>query len=330
MRNVGLDESKCYFTNAVKYMPRGKKAINAGDIKKCAAVLKEEIIRGKPKLIVCLGAVALKAVMGKNYLLSDYRGAVVDTDQGYRVFCTYNPAYVLRNPAAEETFTRDFESLARLAGGGKIETETTAFEVIQTVEHLRAFKQFLFAAYPKPLISLDCEWHGSTWMSPKRYIRTVQLGFKIGVAVIVEFGGVNGVQMMDDPPEAWKILKEILEDPRVALMGQNVISDGQWLLSYGIDIRPRVVYDTMLAEYLLNESGPFGLEELTLKYTNMGRYDLDVMRWKKEHKDECALGFGPIPRELLLPYGAKDVDTVLRIAQKQMPLLEKFMKPRGE
>jgi len=332
LRTVGLDESKCYFTNAVKYMPRNKKALNAGDTKKCQPILHEEIKRGQPKIIVCLGAVALKAVMGKNFLLSDYRGAVVDhpTMAGTRVFCTYNPAYVLRNPAAEETFKRDFESLARVYGGGTIASDVTTYEVIQTVEHLRAFKDFLFATYDKPIISLDCEWHGATWMSKHKYIRTVQLGFKIGAAVIVKFTGENGVQAMDFPEEAWKVLKEILEDPRVALIGQNIISDGQWLLQYDIDIRPRVAYDTMLAEYLLNESGPFGLEELTLKYTNMGRYDLDVMRWKKDHKVECADGFGPIPDELLLPYGAKDVDAPLRIVQKQMPLLEKFMVPRGE
>lgn len=330
MRNVGLDESKFYFTNAVKYLPPGKKAINAGDIKKCQAVLQEEIKRVQPKLVVCLGAVALKAVMGKNYLFSDYRGATVDTDKGFRVFCTYNPAYILRNPAAEGTFTRDFQSLARLASGGPIESDVTNFEVIQTIEHLQAFKQFLFENYPKPLISLDCEWHGATWMSKNKYMRTVQMSFKIGTAVIVEFTGPGGVQIMDKPEEAWIVLKEILEDKRVAIIGHNVISDGQRLLQHDIDIRPRVVYDTMLGEYLLNESGPFGLEELTLKYTNLGRYDLDVMRWKKDHKEECEQGYGPIPRELLLPYGAKDVDGPLRIAQIQMPLLEDFMKPRGE
>ena len=331
MRTVGIKEEICYFTNAVKHLPR-KKALNAGDIKKCQPVLQEEIKRVSPKIIVCLGAVALKAVLGKNFLLSDYRGAVVDhpTIPNTKVFCTYNPAYILRNPSAEETFVRDLEALARIYGGGTIASDVTTYEVITTVEQLLAFKQFLFNTYAKPLISLDCEWHGATWMSKNRYIRTVQLGFKVGAAIIVKFTGENGVQVMDDPPTAWKVLKEILEDPRMALLGHNVISDGQWLLTYDIDIRPHVVFDTMLAEHLLNESGPFGLEELTLKYTNMGRYDLDVMKWKKEHKVECKDGFGPIPDELLLPYGAKDVDTTLRIAYKQMPLLEQFMKPRGE
>jgi DNA polymerase-1 len=138
---------------------------------------------------------------------------------------------------------------------------------------------------------------------------------------------------MDDENKAWEAIKVLLEDPRVGIVGHNVISDGHWLLSQGIDIRPRVVWDTMLAEFVLNETGPWDLGEVALKYTRHGRYAAALEMWFKEHQDECAHGYGPIPEELLLPYGAIDVDAPRQIAEKQFEIIVRdypgFLKPRG-
>jgi len=341
---LGFDYApgKAYFTNAVKYEPPGKRAVNAGDIKRCKPVLEDEIERAGPRVIVCLGANALKAIMGRSYTLNEYRGVVLEHPErsGVKVIAAYNPAYVLRNPEAIDIYEEDWRTVVRLQRGQAVEEQDTQYVVLQTADQVRAFKDEMLQQ-SSPLLSIDCEWNGATWMSPDRYVRLVQIGFKPGYAAVIELYDEGVVpegelwtpackrRVMGDEQGAWAAIKELFEYPTVQLMGQNIIADGQWLMSYGIDIRDRVVFDTMLAEHLIRETGPFGLERLTVKYTKLGRYDIPVMRWVKDHKLECVHGYGPVPRDLLIPYGAKDVDAPIRIARKQMPLLAEFMQPRG-
>ena len=328
-----VDLTSTYYTNAVKYMPPSKRAVNQTDIKLCQPMLAEEIKRVQPTYILCLGANALKAVAGKEYSFSSIRGEPVQLTlpdgRTVTLFATYSPAYLNHDPTAEPEFRKDLRRLGRLQQGLDDKPDETAYVILDTVEKVRQFCTDIFSYYPRPLISLDCEWHGITWMHPDRWIRTVQLGYAIGNAVIVKMFGANKTPAMDDVEAAYKVLKSFLEDPRVSIVGHNVISDGEWLMSYGIDIRDRVVADTMLMEYLANESGPFGLEELTARYSHLGHYERDLEVWKKAHAKECLHGFGPIPDELLLPYGAKDVDAVLRALPILMEKIEPFLKPRG-
>lgn len=323
-----------YYTNVVKYMPANKKAVTTGDLKVCRPMLMEEIRRVQPQYILCLGANALKAVAGKQYTFSTVRGEPVPfrTEDGRDVtlFATYSPSFLNHDPSAEEPFKKDLRRLAALQTGKAEEVDSTSYVVLKTVKELRNFCSKIFDYFPRPLLSLDCEWDGATWMSKDRYIRTVQLGFSVGQAVVIDMRGPNGVPSMDDELEAYRVLKTLLEDPRVSLIGHNVISDGQWLASYGIDIKDRVVFDTMLAEYISNESGPFGLEELTARYTKMGHYERDLSMWVKAHAKECRHGYGPVPDELLHPYGAKDVDAVLRALPALRAKLDPFLAPRGE
>jgi len=344
-RECGFDTSKAYLTNAVKYQPKGNKKVNAHDLKVCGPILQEEILRCKPKVIITMGAKAFNAVVGKGYEFSQYRGTELmhPLHEGVRVFPLYSPNYVVRNPDADRLFRQDWKQITATHTGKTLEPDVTEYVVIKTVKDLRWFKDWLLKTYPNPILAVDCEWHGITWMHKDRYIRTVQLGYEIGKSVVIEFDdtfiphmdesgkltGITRVPVMDDHDEAWSILRELLENSQVGLLGHNIIADGEWLMSYGIDIRDRVVYDTMLAEYLLNDQGPWNLNECTVKYTNMGRYDMGLVRWKEMNKDLWRHGYGAVPRENLIPYSAKDVDAVLRIAAKQAPLMAEFMEPRG-
>jgi DNA polymerase I-like protein with 3'-5' exonuclease and polymerase domains len=169
-------------------------------------------------------------------------------------------------------------------------------------------------------------------MDPNGYLRTIQLGFAVGHAVILELYDETGKPLVEDMEGMFRVLTSILEDPRVRLVGHHLRSDGEWLLGrHGIDVRLRTAYDTMVLEHLINSTGPFGLEALTTKYTDMGRYDLEVLTWVEKHKKECAHGYGKVPAAILLPYGAKDVDAPRRILEKMRPAIdERYSAPRGE
>ena len=360
LNNIGFNVSEAYFTNAVKYLPPGNRAVNAGDLKKCKPMLQEEIARCKPEVIVCMGANPLKAICGNKSKLTDVRGTFIEhpTDENIEIFALNSPGYIMRNPDMEVEFTREIEKLADHQGGKAEQFDTTDSIMIRTVDELRALQEFIYSDIEQngsALLCIDCEWNGVTYMDPERYIRTVQIGWKVGAGAVIEFFDEGETRfydedipeekikrgdeipwrpefkrpIMDDHKEAWNILREIFTHPKVMLLGHNVIADGQWLMSYGIDIRKNVVYDTMLAEHTINETGPFGLTECTLRYTKLGRYDMALHNWVNAHKAACIHGYGPVPASILNSYGATDVDAPLRIMQAQIPLLKEFMEPRA-
>ena len=333
LTQAGFDCARAYFTCAIKYSLGKDESVSAKDIKACRGFLLEEIRRIQPRVVVCLGSQALTTVMGKGVGISAIRGEFVQHPdiENVMVYCMHNPAAVIRNPEMMPAFDRDINNLVAFQKTGVVKTRPTITpEIIQTAQGVEDMVIRILQDYPQPLIFVDLEWEGKHWMDPTRYLRTAQLGYADGKAVVVEFRFENGVPCMDDEPRALGALKALLEDSRVMIGGHNVIADGEWLLSYGIDIRPRVVWDTMLAEFLLHETGPWGLEELTLSYTEFGRYDLAVGTWVKEHRDECRHGYGAVPRELLIPYGALDVEAPRQAMMKQAPLIARdFMAPRG-
>src|SRR6266852_2509143 len=78
---AGIDRSKVYVTNVVKHFkwePRGKKRIhkkpNAVEINACMPWLQAEIHVVRPRVIVCLGSTAAKAVIGPKFRVSIQRG----------------------------------------------------------------------------------------------------------------------------------------------------------------------------------------------------------------------------------------------------------------
>ena len=100
---TGIDRADAYVTNAVKHFnwkPRGKRRIHqapkAEHLKACAPWLEAELEVVDPEVIVCLGATAVKAVMGPEYRVMKDHGRLVETDLGRTATATLHPSAVLR------------------------------------------------------------------------------------------------------------------------------------------------------------------------------------------------------------------------------------------
>ncbi|MGW6447479.1 UdgX family uracil-DNA binding protein [Lentzea sp. NPDC055074] len=109
---AGIDRSKTYLTNAVKHFrftERGKRRIHAtprrSEVVACFPWLREEIRVVKPRIVVVLGAVAAKAVLGPSFKLTEHRGEVLEHDS-LRVGVTVHPSAVVR----AEKFTEAFDA----------------------------------------------------------------------------------------------------------------------------------------------------------------------------------------------------------------------------
>jgi DNA polymerase len=104
---AGIERSELYLTNAVKHFKwareaGGKRRIHktpaAGEVKACFPWLEAEIHLLKPDVIVCLGATAAKALLGKSFSVMKSRGKPVDSAWAPVVVATVHPSAVLRAP----------------------------------------------------------------------------------------------------------------------------------------------------------------------------------------------------------------------------------------
>ncbi len=107
---VGIERSDLYLTNAVKHFKfteRGKRRIHQqprrGEVVACLPWLREEIRVVRPELVVCLGAVAAKALLGSSFKLTEHRGEVLEHD-GLRIGVTVHPSSVLRAENRDEAY----------------------------------------------------------------------------------------------------------------------------------------------------------------------------------------------------------------------------------
>jgi uracil-DNA glycosylase len=108
---AGVARSDVYVTNAVKHFrfePRGKRRIHqtpqVRHIKACRPWLDAELADVRPDLVICLGAVAAKALLGNDFRITKDRGRVIEAPLvtgSTRVFATIHPSAVLRADPAE-------------------------------------------------------------------------------------------------------------------------------------------------------------------------------------------------------------------------------------
>jgi DNA polymerase len=103
LAEAGIDRSLVYVTNVVKHFkwePRGKRRIhakpNAAEISACRPWLETEIALVKPRILVCLGATAAQALLGKTFKVSRERGEFVPSSLAPLVTATVHPSSILR------------------------------------------------------------------------------------------------------------------------------------------------------------------------------------------------------------------------------------------
>jgi DNA polymerase len=103
LEEAGIDRRRVYVTNVVKHFkwePRGKRRIhakpNSAEITACRPWLETEIALVKPRILVCLGATAAQALLGRAFKVSQQRGRFVSSDLAPLVTATVHPSSILR------------------------------------------------------------------------------------------------------------------------------------------------------------------------------------------------------------------------------------------
>jgi len=131
LEQAAIDRQKIYLTNAVKHFkwePRGKLRIHKRpsikEIRACRPWLDSELETVRPKLIVCLGAVAAQSFLGSRFKITQSHGEIQRIEGLPPVLTTLHPSAILRALSEEdrhrntETLVEDLRRAAAYLIGG--------------------------------------------------------------------------------------------------------------------------------------------------------------------------------------------------------------------
>jgi DNA polymerase len=109
LEEAGIDQREVYVTNTVKHFkwePRGKLRIHKKpsmkEIHACRPWLEAELETVKPKIIVCLGAVASQSLLGSSLKITKVHGKVQQVEGLPPIIATLHPSAILRARTDED------------------------------------------------------------------------------------------------------------------------------------------------------------------------------------------------------------------------------------
>jgi uracil-DNA glycosylase len=129
LEQAGIDRQRAYATNVVKHFKwqaKGKRRIHAkpswSEVAACQPWLEAELKVVKPEVLVCLGATAAQALLGKQFRVTKERGRLVESDLAPNVLATVHPSSILRADDRDtqmRLFVEDLKVAAELLQNAK-------------------------------------------------------------------------------------------------------------------------------------------------------------------------------------------------------------------
>jgi len=182
---------------------------------------------------------------------------------------------------------------------------------VTTVFDQSTFDEWLAKLSRSSLFAFDTETTSLNYMAAE----------VVGVSFAVEAGAAAYVPLAHDYPGApdqlnrdavLEALKPLLEDERVAKVGQHLKYDANVLVNHGITLRG-IHEDTMLESYVIDAAGSrHDLDTLALKYLGQRTIHFEDIAGKGAKQ----LTFNQVPIEQAAPYAAEDAEVTFRLHQQ--------------
>ena|SRR5208337_2131961 len=113
---IDMKREEVYICNIVKCRPPGNRTPEKDEIETCSPFLFRQLEAMKPRLICCLGAPAVRTVLGIKEGITKIHGQFYDFATS-KALATVHPAYVLRSPREEKILREDFEKIREFLKG---------------------------------------------------------------------------------------------------------------------------------------------------------------------------------------------------------------------
>lgn len=322
LKEIGIDESQCRFTNTVRCRPPQNRTPKATEVNHCKGYLLQEIAETKPKVVVLLGNVPLKAVLGESGITA-FNGTVIKRD-GMTIVPAFHPSYVMRQGIQGDSLDQWLIALmnAKAASEDTVIDLDYTITVPETLDELEAGIDRIMELHKQTgyNIAYDVE---TRWLWPEKTGNTILMfSLAVGNESIVVPLYHNESWFKDRSEEVIEALALILTT--YPITGHNVRFDQKATrVLLGIDFVP--AGDTLNISRLLRAHDTYhGLKRLAAVELNLYDYDKALKDYQDKHPEaNPAKGgdFGKIPLNLLLEYSGLDTIACSLIEQKLLPQL---------
>ncbi|GAI99376.1 unnamed protein product, partial [marine sediment metagenome] len=229
LENIGLDRDEIYITNVICCKPPHNDDPTPSQISACKPFLDAQITTVKPKKIMALGGIALKALTGRSGI-AKHRGKLFtltyDNIPPIEVTASFHPAYVRRSPGYYPVL---FTDLLRFKGGNLKNIETH----YQPIEAMTTFKTMIRELLASPEVSFDIETERlDPWTGAK--IICIGLSNKPGRAWCIPLEQPWGLWSEKELADIYRLLEAVLSNPRTRVIAFFSLFDLKWLWTRNI------------------------------------------------------------------------------------------------
>lgn len=304
--SIGYSRSTAFITNACRCMiSKDEDPVRMQNeaLRNCRVPLVRAIKHIKPKVIVALGAVALKQLLGLQKITENRGRFFYSEEFECQVFCTVHPAFVLRgssrefwkkSPARrsmkENLLFVDFSQVKRFLEDGK----TTSLDTLDYKEGTeREARKILDTA---KIVAVDFETTGLDLANPEVRVLCVSICAEEGKPLVF-FPYENG--------EFYSSVTAILKDPKITkIVAARPFEERVCRNKLGFEMGG-TVHDVLVMAHLLDENyTSYGLEAVADMYT--------PLKGIKSLAEGMRHDLESLPREKLILYNAVDADATLR------------------
>ena len=116
LASIGLDRTSAYIINVLPWRPPENRTPEPTEVAQCIAFLRRHIELAQPEILILLGAVAVRHVLGLAEGIMKYRGRWMEYRVGQKmipVMPTLHPAYLLRQPGHKKLAWRDLQAVEK-------------------------------------------------------------------------------------------------------------------------------------------------------------------------------------------------------------------------
>lgn len=305
----GLKRSDIYITNAIKcFLDKEDVKAVSKETKCCRKYLVDEIKEINPVVIGTLGAHALKSVLNRTGLTKIKNNVFFSEEFNCKVVPVYHPNYILRNAHEYSSLDSGIRTIVKESESREIDTSARAKATYLTATTREHVEKIITALEKQDKFVFDLETSSLDYFQAK--ILCVAVSWKEC------FGAVIPWKLLNENEDLCRRFVAILQSDKLKI-NHNIKFDLQVLKANKICAKGPY-FDTMLAHHLIDENTKHGLDELTLKYLDLGEYwdDLEKVKTKicKEQKvSKEDFSYALIPPDVLYPYAAKDADATFRL-----------------
>lgn len=269
IRECGI--GRAGFINIVQCRPPENRNPSPKEIKCCSVDFYGDITHlHKLRLIVASGNIALRGLLGCQGI-TKLSGKLLD--QKYHdipVMGLFHPAYILRSPQETKKWLEHIGRVKQFLDGTLVhDDDYGAYSLITTIDELEElYKDIRRVGY----FAYDIETSGNKIFQDNHHIKCVGFSLRPRTAVVIPLG-IPYWETGEELDAVREFLKKVFTARRIGKIGHNIKFDNLFMRDkLGILVRG-TIWDTMISQYVLNETEAQGLKELAWKHTKLGGYE---------------------------------------------------------